>query len=183
MAINSRSKGNRNERKAADLLKKWTKKGFSRTPSSGGLNWKSSNTKGDIVCTSEGHYFPFCVEVKAHKTINFSELLIPGKKGVKILDFWNQCKRDAAKCNKIPLLMMRYNGMPSDLFFIAIPTLFYKKLIGFDTMGQVTFSYWDRRNDLRICLIPSTQFFSMSYKNIKLLAKTYIKNGKKEKTK
>lgn len=177
--MNSRAKGCRNERKAADLISKWAKRKFARTPSSGGLNWKSANSKGDIVCTTEGHYFPFCVEIKAHKDINFSELLLPHKKGVKILEFWAQAVRDADKCNKIPMLMMRYNGMPSDLFFMGIPTKFFMQLCNSFPINEV--SMITRIKGINITIVPSTQLLSFDYKEIRLLAKKYLKNAKNKK--
>lgn len=177
MGINSRAKGNKGERTVAALFKKWTGKEFARTPSSGGLQWKTSNTKGDIVCTTEGHYFPFCVEVKVHKEIDFSHLLIPGIKNVKILEFWEQCKREAKKCNKIPMLLMRYDRMPKDFFFIVIPQPF-AKLIHDKFEGNIaSLRFHDYTKDDPIMILRSTDLFSTHYKAIKQIAKTYIKNG------
>lgn len=168
MAINSRSKGCKNERKAAKLIAAWTNKAFARTPSSGGLNWKTSNTKGDIVCTTEGHYFPFCVEVKAHKEINFSELLMSKKKGVKVQEFWEQATRDAAKCNKTPLLFMRYNRMPSNLFFIALPQETWRVIKKCIPKGN-TLTWTTPEGGIVIC--PSDLFLSSDYKQIKKVLK------------
>ena len=121
MAINQRRKGNKNERKATNLLEAWTGKKFSRTPGSGGLQWKNSIAKGDVVCITEGHYFPFSIEVKAYEKIDFSELIRPNKKKSLIEVFWEQCIRDAQLCNKKPMLLVRYNGLPADFFFVIIP--------------------------------------------------------------
>lgn len=180
MGINSRNKGNRNERMGASLLTTWTKRKFERTPSSGGLNWKASFSKGDVVCTKEGHYFPFCVEIKAHKEIDFSHLLNPKIKNVKVLEFWAQCKRDAEKCNKVPMLMMRYDNMPKGLFFIVLPVDFTKSVNMFLRMTHLktTLTLWDRNKDIVLSIMPSTEFFAMPYKTIKLAAKTYL-NGQK----
>lgn len=174
--INSRSKGNRNERVAAELMSTWTKRKFSRTPSSGGLNWKSANSKGDVVCTAEGHFFPFCVEVKAHKDIDFSHLLNPKIKNIKILEFWEQCKRDAGKCNKIPLLLMRYDNMPSEFFFAVIDYEFYSKLNIFQKLLHVytTFVFWDRKKKIKLTIMRSTEFFTLPYKEVKRVAKKFI---------
>lgn len=181
MAINSRSKGNRNERKVAALLKQWTKKDFAKTPASGGLRWKTAMSKGDVICTKEGHYFPFCVEVKAHKEIDFSHLLVPGIKNIKIMEFWEQCSRDANDCNKVPLLLMRYDRLPGEFFFAVIPTSFYHKFNKLYWLGKKTLSYWDKSTDLKLTFLSSVDLFAMPYKEIKSLAKTYLKNGKKEK--
>lgn len=115
--MNSRRKGAKNEREVAKALKDWTGKEFAKTPASGGLQWKTANSKGDVVCTTEGHYFPFCVEAKFHVKIDFSHLLTPGIKNVEILDFWKQCVRDAKKCKKVPMLLMRYNLLPKGFGF------------------------------------------------------------------
>lgn len=168
MAINSRNKGNRAERLVAALLKEWTGKDFSRTPSSGGLNWKSSNSKGDIVCTTEGHYFPMCIEVKHHQKTDFNEILVPSKKKPKILEFWAQCKRDAEKAGKTPLLFFKYNNLPKEFFFVAISHETYKKALaqkdtGFNTpmflvkteVGEV------------ICITTSTTFFKLNYRKLR----------------
>jgi hypothetical protein len=171
MAINSRSKGCKNERIAASVIKQWTKREFSRTPSSGGLQWKSSNSKGDIVSTEEGFYFPFCIEVKAHKDINFSELLMPNKKGIKILEFWEQCEGDAKKCGKIPMLMMRYNGLPREFFFIGLPTQFFEYCIEPFYSNHCKSITWGQ-----LTIIPSNWLLDIPYKRVKGIFKNYVNN-------
>lgn len=185
MAINSRSKGCKAERDVAKLFKIWTKKEFARTPSSGGLQWKSSNSKGDIVCTTEGHYFPFCIEIKFHREIDFSHLLNPKIKLPKILEFWQQCLRDATKAGKVPMLLMRYNGMPADFYFMVLPQAFFYKVsqgVGRPDIGLLFTKYNpDLSIKYNLQIIPSTDFFKLRYKPIKLIAKTYIKDGKSKK--
>lgn len=181
MAINSRSKGCKNERKLAKLFETWTKRKFSRTPSSGGLNWKASNVKGDIVCTEEGVVFPFCIEAKAHKEIDFSHLLNPAIKNVKIDEFWKQCKGDAEKAFKIPILFMRYNGMPADFFFVALETRTFIKLFASLPEGYpMEFIILPKR---QLTIIPSPWLFDQNYKEVKLQAKLLNKQtyGQKKK--
>ena len=175
--INSRSKGNKNERELAKLFKDWTGKEFARTPSSGGLQWKSSNSKGDIVCTTEGHYFPFCIEAKNHKEINFAELLMPDKKGVKILEFWEQCERDAVKAKKIPILFMRYNGMPKNFHFVVLKLRHFEKLTGtHDIKENFKYTQTSRHKKLKLTTLTSTEFFNLlDYKETRLKAKALIK--------
>lgn len=140
----------------------------------GGLNWKSANSKGDIVCTTEGHYFPFCIEVKHHAEINFSEIYIPNKKKVKVLEFWEQCKRDASKANKIPLLFMRYNGLPNDFFFIGISKEHEDKLgIKLEKSSII------RHLDLVIGISP--ELFLNEYKLLKISAKKLLNETKRVK--
>lgn len=118
--INSRTKGNKGERVAAKVLETWTGKTFTRVPSSGGLGWHTSNSTGDIICSTEGHFFPFSVEVKLREKINFDHTLYLDK--AEILKFWEQSVRDAQRVQKCPIVMMRYNGLPKDFFFILVPT-------------------------------------------------------------
>lgn len=117
--MNSRNKGNKGERVAADVVGAWTNKKFARVPSSGGLQWKNTNAKGDIVCTEEGHFFPFCMEIKNYGDINFEHLLYLPKP--EIMKFWSQCLRDAEIAKKCPMLWMRYNRLPKKFFFIMVP--------------------------------------------------------------
>jgi hypothetical protein len=167
MAINSRTKGNKGERIAAAVLQGWTNKEFSRTPSSGGLQWKSSNSKGDIICTTEGHFFPFCIEVKLREKVDFSMLLRPDitKKNL-IANFWAQCTRDADLAHKIPMLMFRYNGMPKSTFFILLPMSIMSTFI-----GKIETVLYTRD----LVFINSSELHKIPYKDIKALAKKIIK--------
>ena len=74
--INSKKKGDTNERAAASWLHKWTRELFIRTPSSGGRRLENaSNFCGDVVCENEDFNFPFVVETKHRKDITFSKVL------------------------------------------------------------------------------------------------------------
>lgn len=119
--LNSRSKGRRGENKAKEVLQAWTGMDFHRVPASGGLQWKTANTVGDLVCGDPIHRFDFAIEVKNYKEINFEHLLMPNISS-KILDeFWPQCLKDSKRGKKIPLLMMRYDNIkPGDLFFTVM---------------------------------------------------------------
>lgn len=174
LKINSRRKGAKNERDLAKLLEIWTNKKFAKTPASGGLNWKNTNVAGDIVCTTEGHYFPFCIEAKSYKDINFIHLLNPNKKGVKVKEFWDQAVRDATKANKVPLLFMRYNGMPKGLHFVMMTSAFY--LEDFDITLKTTITLKLPSYIGALVLTTSTEFFKSNYKTIK---KSLKKNGKR----
>ena len=135
MGINSKKKGNRNERYGAKLWEKWSGWQFSRVPASGGLRWKKTDDiTGDIICTEKGIYdFKFSIELKFHKEIEFNYLLLNLKKD-SVTSFWTQCKRDAERGGKIPILFMRYNGIPKDYYFVVINYDTYlkiKKLVKF----------------------------------------------------
>lgn len=173
MPINSRSKGARNERNLAKAFEEWTGRKFSKTPASGGLNWRTTNVAGDIVCTKEGHYFPFCIEGKSYAKIDFSHLLNPKIKNCDILIFWKQAKRDAARVGKIPILMMRYNDLPKNYWFIVIGNSFFDEIKGYYNPEWPIMRFHSITRDLVI--MNSPDFFKMPYKEIKLLAKKYIK--------
>lgn len=178
--INSRSKGARNERKIADLFTKWTGRKFAKTPASGGLHWKSSFVHGDLICTKEGHYFPFCIEAKSYNKIDFSHLLTPGIKNVDILTFWKQCERDAKECNKVPILFMRYNGLPKDFHFVIVTQNYAKQIHEFLPKDFKSLRYEDYGNTKQVALmvLRSIDFFKTDYKQIKAHAKNYIKKEK-----
>lgn len=119
--INSRKKGSRGEKKACEVFKEWTGMDFHRVPASGGLHWKNQFTVGDIVCGSDLERFNFSVEVKNYKEINFEHLLMPNVQSIITQEFWPQALKDANRGKKIPLLMMRYDGIrPGDLFFMVM---------------------------------------------------------------
>jgi hypothetical protein len=145
--MNARKKGQRGEKMAIAFLKKWTKMDFARTPSSGGLRWKKAdNISGDIVCIERNYIFPLSIEVKFVRDINFEHLLYhrPDRKSGRLVsrieEFWMQATADGERAEKIPMLMMRYNGMPKDFFFVVLSKLLYSAIVianspGKDEMG------------------------------------------------
>lgn len=177
--INSRRKGAKNERLVSKLFEEWTGKKFAKSPASGGLNWNTANVSGDIVCCTEGHYFPFCVEAKFHDKIDFSDLLKPGIKNVDILTWWKQAESGAKKVNKIPILMMRYNGLKKDFHFIVINNIFMNDLWQFfsSRVSLTTINYHDKKRSLVI--MRSTDFFQLPYREIRKLTKNLLKNAKR----
>lgn len=178
--INSRSKGCKAERTLAKGLETWAGVPFSRTPSSGGLSWKTTNTKGDIVCTKEGHYFPFCIEVKFHKEIPLNPLIVGKHKNPPLVhEFWEQCTRDARLAGKVPLLFMRYNQMPKDSWIVVMPKSIYlvlelanTKINTFILEGSTDFTE-------PIVIASSELLFQKSYQAIRKFLKTnksWLKN-------
>ena len=120
MRKNSRNKGSRFERTIAKAWESWTGYKFSRTPGSGG--WaKAKDAMGDLVCTDEKHSrrFPFSIECKNYQEIKFEHILL-GLRSCKIISFWEQATKDAKRCGKIPVLIMRYNSMPKGEAFFMV---------------------------------------------------------------
>lgn len=167
--VNSKNKGGRFERSIAKLFENWTGYKFSRTPGSGG--WaKAKDAMGDLVCVDEkhGHRFPFSIECKFHKEINFEHVLL-GNKKCKILEFWEQARRDAIRADKVPVLIMKYNGMPKDEAFVVLnkPTFFGVPDI--DTAVQKTTLFYIFKPDHSIkeeslIVIMLSDFLNINYK-------------------
>lgn len=115
--INSKNKGNRNEVVAAKWLEKWTGEGFARTPSSGGLRWgaDAAFACGDVVCKNQNFDFKFAIETKHLKAVEFKAYL---SKRSKVYTIFQQAQRDADRAGKLPMLMLRTNGMDVGKFHI-----------------------------------------------------------------
>jgi len=106
-SIHQLRKGNLNERKVAKKFQKWVGAEFARVPRSGGLRWKNkADVSGDVMCTDPKVNFPFVVETKHYKKLNFKF-----RKNNIIFTFWKQVERDANNVNKIPLLVLKSNYM------------------------------------------------------------------------
>lgn len=113
--INSKRKGNDNEHNLARALTEWTGIKFGRVPSSGGLRWEGeSRFIGDVVPQDETVNFPFTIETKSYKKL----ILQNGKFSKVILKFWAQCLEDCKRSGKLPMLIVRENGMPKDEWHI-----------------------------------------------------------------
>lgn len=121
MAINSKHKGNKYEREIAKWLSDWTGYEFNRVPQSGGLRWKKAdNITSDVICTDPDHVnkFPFSIECKSYKEIDFSHVILEKKTSV-VDKFWDQAKSDAERGGKLPLLFMKYNRMSKGVYFVV----------------------------------------------------------------
>ena len=152
MPTNSKNKGNRFERAICKFFKDWSGYEFSRVPQSGGLRWKKAdNITSDVICTDDKHgrRFPFSIECKFHKEIKFEDILLDNKS--KILEFWEQATGDAHRAKKIPLLIMRYNNMPSGDGFLVVEGGFFTRAV----KAGVIANEWSKFviNTQGICLV------------------------------
>jgi hypothetical protein len=190
MASKATQKGNRGQNKAIDLIEKWTGKKFKSSAQHGMPGYNLDPHVGDILCATEGHYFPFCIEVKNYADINFSHLLQPNIKNVTILEFWDQVAGDAKNTKKVPILLMRTtnNRLPADFFFLVVTQEFAKlchiELGVANADDLVSLRYHDYSKDEPLMILRSDQFFRTDYKNIKEIAKTHKKSlyGKTKKS-
>jgi hypothetical protein len=126
--INSKTKGDNNEREAARFLFLWVKKRFIRSPSSGGRRLENNSSFcGDLVCEDEKFNFVFSVETK-----HLKDLVLTGNmsaKRCKVLTIWEQCVTDAVRAKKAPLLMLRKNGMPKGDYVVYFEYKYYEALL------------------------------------------------------
>lgn len=169
MKVNSRKKGSRGEKKAIEVLTEWTGYPFHRVPQSGGLRWKTEFTVGDLVCGDALHRFDFSIEAKNYREINFEHLLRDNVDS-KIVEFWQQCKADAERGKKIPLLMMRYDMLPKGYFFTVISIAAYKKL---KPALDTSLPYLYCRYHGFVILHPKC-LFGVDYKGVKKITTKYI---------
>jgi len=169
--INSRKKGKRGERIAKEALEKWTGFKFSSVPQSGGLQWDNEFAIGDIICTDALHRFDFAVEVKNYKEINFEHLLMPQVDSVILTKFWPQTQAASTKGKKLPLLMMRYDGVrPAGFFFCVMAWPDFKKLKPYLNTKEPYFKF------NKIVLMSSEVLFSADYIKIKSKTEKIIKS-------
>jgi len=109
--INAKRKGNDNEYLLANVLSNWTGFKFGRVPSSGGLRWEGeSRFIGDVVVQDPEINFPFTIETKSYRKL----ILKNGNFSKKVGKFWDQCIEDCKRSGKMPMLIMRENGMPKE---------------------------------------------------------------------
>ncbi|MEG1415380.1 MAG: hypothetical protein RSC49_02130 [Clostridium sp.] len=176
--INSRNKGSRNERNLSKWWEKWTGFEFGRVPSSGGLRWnRTTDTTGDIICTNQKHFlrFPFSIEAKDYKDINFEHILL-GTKGCKVLQFWEQAKGDAERGKKLPILMMRYNGMKKDEYFFIVNKEFGNIL--YDRLKHLGNFMIIKSGLTDLVIFMASDVLTLNYKEIYKEAKAYLKSKK-----
>ena len=117
---NSKRKGSKFELKVSKWFTEFSGYKFQRVPYSG-ANHQNRDLASDIMCSDErhAHRCKISIECKSYQDIRFEHILL-GNKGCKIVKFWKQASSDANRAKKIPILVMRYNSMPSTEFFFII---------------------------------------------------------------
>lgn len=166
MPINSKAKGNTNERAAAHALTEWTGHEFTRVPQSGGLRWDNRvNVCGDLISTDPDFDFMFNIEVKHYRSLGLKKSIQILRKNSVVFRFMEQCKADAKASGKKPFLMLRENGMKKDTWYIFLPVTF-AQYISF--MNHLPIRFTDEKGDL--AGFPSESFFSkISYNQLKFI--------------
>ncbi len=174
--INSKAKGSKNERELCKLMQQWTGYDFARVPSSGGLRWKDTdNTVGDIICTDKlhGRRFRFAIETKFYKDINFEHLIL-GNKKVKINEFWQQAEEDGKRAGKEPLLLMRYNGMPKQTYFVMMDIELFNIILGNGISFEYPYFKVIETNKQRVVL-NSNDLIKVNYQQLHKQTKQWLK--------
>jgi hypothetical protein len=175
---NSKKKGSRFELKVSKWFTKWTSFKFGRTPYSG-ANHQSRDLSSDIMCQDErhAHRCKISVECKNYKEIKFEHILL-GNKVCDILKFWEQASKDAKRANKVPILCMRYNSMPSEEFFFVVgkklSSVFYKPL--FDKAPIMVIDV-PKIGEILYVFMASDILKNISYKLVHKQAKLILKNA------
>lgn len=175
---NSKKKGSRFELKVSKWFTRWTSYKFGRTPYSG-ANHQSRDLASDIMCQDErhAHRCKISVECKNYKEIKFEHTLL-GNKGCDILKFWVQASKDAKRANKVPILCMRYNSMPSEEFFFVVgkklSSVFYKPL--FDKAPIMVIDV-PKIGEILYVFMASDILKNVSYKLVHKQAKLILKNS------
>lgn len=175
---NSKKKGSRFELKVSKWFTQWTSFKFGRTPYSG-ANHQSRDLSSDIMCQDErhAHRCKISVECKNYKEIKFEHILL-GNKGCDILKFWEQASKDAKRANKVPILCMRYNSMPSEEFFFVVgknlSSVFYKPL--FDKAPIMLIDV-PKIDEILYVFMASDILKNISYKLVHKQAKLILKNS------
>lgn len=109
MANKSALKGGAYERKIKDILTKHYGVNFERVPHSGALKY----LKGDIWAPHHMHLWPYTIECKHYKELDFKNLLTA--KSNDIHSFWLQAQEEAITMSKEsgkhtdPLVIFRWN--------------------------------------------------------------------------
>ena len=130
------------ERTVAKSLGAWWGCIMRRTPGSGAwgkqgqsrFNRKSLDATSEFhgdVCAPEKSGFPFSVECKCYKTVGLY-LFLYGKS--EVLEWWKQCRQDARRHKKLPMLVFKEN-MKRPL--VAIDALSYTKLYRIKKLKQL----------------------------------------------
>lgn len=109
MVNKSAAKGGAFERKIRDIFETYYDIPFERVPSSGALDY----LKGDVWAPHHQHVWPYVIECKHYKELDFNSLLTA--KSNDLYSFWEQATRQVEEQEeksgrkKIALVVFRWN--------------------------------------------------------------------------
>ncbi len=153
MPINSRTKGHQFEREICNKLNKFfnikiNKYKFKRVPLSGGFD--KENFPGDIYSLSPLRFAKYwSVECKFYKEWKLEELF--NGNVCNIMEWWEQSSQDAAKGDKLPILVFKKNH--SQIYFMTLQTDFQEYLGPRETLPKGIITNQGKYGDLYIGLL------------------------------
>ncbi len=128
MSNPSKEKGTRAENVVRDILRKYTKLQWERTPLSGGLDPKHG-IKADLYVP--GKVNRYCIEVKHYADDHLTSKVLTSK-NPQLIEWWEQTLRESAQVSKIPMLIFKFDRSklfvayedfpPEDLCYMSIHT-------------------------------------------------------------
>ena len=162
--MNSKQKGNRNERMVAKLLTQWTGHEFVRVPASGGLQWKNrADVCGDVISSDPDFNFHFSVETKHMSSLGLNSPIL--RKNSCIYTFMTQCQQAAQAVGKRPFLMVRENRMPKEKYYIFLPITITQNLWFREKYGIPQFIGQDQEI---LGFVSTIFFYRITYDELKL---------------
>lgn len=128
------------------------------------------------MCTDErhAHRCKISIECKSYKDIKFEHVLL-GNKGCDIERFWAQAKRDALRSKKQPILIMRYNSMPKDEFFMVVDSDLAEAFLTDEMYNQRYMALNNGTDSLYVFMASSVKKY-VSYSDVHKLSKRLIKD-------
>ena len=114
--INSCKKGKCGEREVAAMLTELTGMQFMRVPGSGMYQTRSKvqSLAGDVRPADDemAQLWPYYVEVKNHRTVDFASMLWKRPSKQSLAGFWDVTEKAAEAAGKDPLLFFKTIGSP-----------------------------------------------------------------------
>lgn len=115
--VDSREKGARAETVIKKHLKELTNLAWERTPGSGALHEKHQ-LKGDLYVVGEKNLW--CVECKHYADDHLTSKVLTDKIP-QLIDWWDQCTRQANQVNRKPLLIFKFDRSKIFCAFDELP--------------------------------------------------------------
>lgn len=115
--VDSRQKGARVELQIRDILRKYTNLGWERVPMSGALS-ANHGLKADLYVPNSLNIF--AVEVKGYADDHLTSKVLTNTSS-PLLEWWDQCKRQAAQISRKPLLIFKYDRSKAFVAYEDIP--------------------------------------------------------------
>ena len=174
--MNSKAKGSRFERAIGKWLTEWTGFKFERNRAGSGAWHTNKDSVSDITCTDErhAHRCKISIECKSYKDIKFEHVLL-GNKGCDVERFWAQAKGDALRANRKPILIMRYNSMPKNEFFMVVDSDLAEAFLTDEMYNQRYMALHNGTDSLYVFMASSVKKY-VSYKDVHKLSKRLIKD-------